>query len=57
MHFKYWFPKSESRWKRDPLSLPPVDTSAYKPGSKLPPLLPPSIVKLLRQQKNREIDS
>ena len=51
--FQYWLKESEARWKRDPYYLPPLDPLYDNPDDKLPPLLPPSIRKLLEKRKKR----
>ena len=54
--FQYWLKESEERWKlkyADLDPLPPLEDIFPDPYKNLPPLLPPSIVKLLEKRKKR----
>ena len=51
--FHYWLAKAEARWKRDPYYLEVPDLPFANLDAKLPPLLPPSIQKLVEKGKKR----
>jgi hypothetical protein len=52
--FKYWLKEAQQRWKRSPYYMPELELmEVLEPDAKLPPLLPPSIQKLLAKEKKR----
>ena len=55
--FKYWLKESEECWKQPYAgieSLEALESMLQEPDDKLPPLLPPSIRKLLEKRKKRQ---
>ena len=54
--FEYWLKEAEKRWKRKYADMEPLPQMADvlpDPDKHLPPLLPPSIKKLLEKRKKR----
>jgi hypothetical protein len=51
--YRYWLKESEERWKRDPYYMDEADLQFDRLQKKLPPLLPPSIRKLVEKSEER----